>query len=214
MKQRITIIAFLAVFVLACVALAQDVGPGQKMRGQDGALSRVAKELQLSKEQVRSIIGIVKQFHADAKEIFKSTATDEEKKTKIEALKQTAEQSILGVLNADQRAKAEKMNLVKILLSPRLAMLARVLAQLDLTDQQKTAIKAIVQESETKASAIREDSSLTPEAKQTKLRELKQDTLTQIKAELDATQLQKLEELMKNRPERGQRPGCRGGQQN
>jgi hypothetical protein len=201
MKQRIAMIALVGILVLACAALAQSTGPCYRTGGADRAFGRVVKELGLSNEQIQSIVGIVKQFRTDAKEVFKSSATKEEKKSKIMALKEAAGQSILAVLDADQRAKAEKTNLVEKLLSRRMAgrgwMLAKVLTKLDLSDAQKTAIKAIMQEHKTVAKSIREDSSLTPEAKKAQLQELRQDTLQQVKAELNADQLQKLEELMK-----------------
>ena len=69
--------------------------------------------------------------------------------------------------------------------------------ELNLTDDQKPKVQAIVKDSREKLKAVREDSSLTPEEKKAKVKEIQQDQATQLKAVLTPDQFTKWQEISK-----------------
>jgi protein CpxP len=70
--------------------------------------------------------------------------------------------------------------------------MAKILQDLNLTDQQKTDLKPILKDRMTQARAIREDSKLTPEQKRDKMKELTKATQEKIAAILTPEQKAKL----------------------
>jgi periplasmic protein CpxP/Spy len=81
--------------------------------------------------------------------------------------------------------------------------LAKVLKQLNLTDQQKADLKPILMDQRTQAKAIREDSKLTPEQKKEKMKDLMKATHEKIAAILTPEQKAKLKELRRNHEHKG-----------
>ncbi|MEN6358048.1 MAG: hypothetical protein ABFD83_13305 [Armatimonadota bacterium] len=202
MNRKTAVIALLAVFMLSCASFAQKgkSGPYGRAGGQKVNMGRIAKQLDLTKDQVKSIAGIVKEFHADAGDVRKSNVNQEEKQSKIKALRQSAGKSIMNVLNSDQQVKAKKMKLIDRLLNRRPASpLLGILAKLDLTQEQKASIKSVVKASDEKIKAIRQDTTLTPEVRQAKCKEVREDTISRIKEQLTLDQLKKFNELLQNR---------------
>ncbi len=207
MTKRIAVFMMIAVFALASLAYARG-NTAQHQKGRNGVLSGISQKLGLTDDQVQSIVAKVKEFHDQAKQIRQSTMTLDEKKSKIQALRQSTKESILSVLTAEQREKAEKMGLVERLLNPKPAMgLMRILAKLNLTEQQKTEIKELMTSNREQCQAIKNDTSLSTEAKQAKIQELRKENLEKIKGVLTADQLKQFEELMQNLP---QHQGKRG----
>lgn len=203
MTKRIVLFVMIAVFALGSIAIARNNTAGC-MKGGRGILDRASEKLGLTNEQVQSIVEKVKEFHDQAIQIRQSTMTQDEKKSKIQTLRQSTGESILNVLTAEQREKAEQMRFVERLLQPKPGMgLMRIMAKLDLTEQQKTEIKALIESHREQCEAVRNDTTLSPDAKRTKIQELRQSSLEKIKALLNAEQVKKLEELMQNRPKPG-----------
>jgi Spy/CpxP family protein refolding chaperone len=209
MKVKITTLVLAIVFATTAVALAQGNHVRATKAERRGEGVRMAQKLGLSQEQVQQIRDIVKQYRADAVRVLKSEATREQKADQIKSLKANATAAINAVLTPEQQEKAK--GLIDKILSPRRHREAKalwVLKQLNLTEDQKTQVKAILQESRTQAKAVYDDSTLTNEQKRERVAEIRKTTFDKIKALLTPEQLQKLEELKKNRPqprERGAR---------
>lgn len=200
MTKRIAVFMMIAVFALASLAYARG-NTAQHQKGGNGVLAGISQKLGLTDDQVQSIVAKVKEFHDQAKQIRQSTITLDEKKSKIQALRQSTKESILSVLTAEQREKAEKIGLVERLLNPKPAIgLMRILAKLNLTEQQKAEIKHLMTSNREQCQAIKNDTSLSTEAKQAKIQELRKENLEKIKGVLTADQLKQFEELMQNRP--------------
>lgn len=72
---------------------------------------------------------------------------------------------------------------------------AKVLKELNLTDQQKAALKPILKESRAQGKAIREDTKLTPEQKRDKVKDLMKATHEKIAGILTPEQKTKLKDL-------------------
>jgi Spy/CpxP family protein refolding chaperone len=83
--------------------------------------------------------------------------------------------------------------------------------ELNLTDDQKPKFQEIMKSSREKMKDLREDTSLTPEDKKAKAKEIQENTATQMKALLTPEQFTKWQELVKHA--RGNRPpgGGAGG---
>jgi len=212
MRIRTAALVVLAIFALAAICVAADAPKDcAKQPGKTGM--RFAKELGLTKEQAQQIRDIVEKFHADVKDVVKTDATKADKAAKIKDLKTTVGDAIMAVLTPDQQEKAKQMNLVKRLLSPareHAGGLDRILAQLNLNDAQRAKIKTIQEDSETKAKAIRDDTSLTPDQKRTNMQDLRQQTIVSIEGVMTDAQKAKFEELLKANPWPKGKQGKRG----
>ena len=80
---------------------------------------------------------------------------------------------------------------------------------LDLTDEQKPKVEAIMKGAGEKRKALREDTALTPEDKKAKAKAIQEDTTAQMKAVLTAEQFAKYEKMAQGM--RGNRPPGGGG---
>lgn len=83
------------------------------------------------------------------------------------------------------------------------------LSDLNLTDDQKTKIKAIYQEQADKIQKMREDTSLSQDDRRSKMMEMNKDSNEKIKAILDKDQQKKFDEMQERMRPRG--PGGPGG---
>lgn len=70
--------------------------------------------------------------------------------------------------------------------------------KLGLTDDQKTQIKSIHQDAKAQAQAIKNDSTLTPEQKKAKMKELREQTKTKTEALLTPEQKEKMQQARAN----------------
>ena len=77
---------------------------------------------------------------------------------------------------------------------------------LDLTDEQKPKVEAIMKSSMEKRKALREDTALTPEDRKAKMKTIQEETATQMKAVLTPEQFAKFEKMRSGHP-----PGGAGG---
>jgi periplasmic protein CpxP/Spy len=84
----------------------------------------------------------------------------------------------------------------------------RMAQQLNLTEQQKTQIEGFQQAGRQQAESIKNDSSLTPEQKRDKLRQLRQSTHQQIVGVLTPEQQQQLQKLRGEHKGRGGKHGA------
>ena len=89
--------------------------------------------------------------------------------------------------------------------------LQRMTHQLDLTSEQQTKIRPILEQESSQMQALHQDSSLTPQEMHAKMQQIRQTTNDQIKAQLTSEQQQKFEQMQMRRP-RGPMGGP-GGQQ-
>jgi Spy/CpxP family protein refolding chaperone len=85
----------------------------------------------------------------------------------------------------------------------------RIAEQLNLTDDQKPKVKAIIEDQRKKMGDLRQDTSLSREDKMAKRKAIQDDTVAQMKAVLTADQFQKwqvMQPQMRNRPPGGTPP--------
>lgn len=79
------------------------------------------------------------------------------------------------------------------------ARMQKLAAALGLTDAQKAQLKPILKDARQQAEAIKADTSLTPEARKDKMKELRRSTKQQMMTVLTPDQLQKMKELRQQR---------------
>ena len=208
---KILATTLLAVCVLATGSIAQqskvirgNKSQANQSQGQcQGKGQCKMNQLGLSQDQKTQIQSIVKKFHEDVKGIRQSNATKEEKKNQITALRESAAGAINAILTPEQQAKANQTGLIDKILGthPLMQKMLEIFSQLNLTDAQKAQIQTIMQSTREKVKAVREDSSLTPDAKKTQITALRKDSRQQINALLTPEQQQKLKDLIgKQRP--------------
>ncbi|MDQ3651403.1 MAG: hypothetical protein M3458_14245 [Acidobacteriota bacterium] len=80
--------------------------------------------------------------------------------------------------------------------------LARMLDELNLTEEQKGKAKTVLDDQAKQMKAVREDSSLAREDRQAKMRDIRQATMKQIKEMLTPEQLKKMDELQQKAREK------------
>lgn len=202
MKSRVITGSILLVFVLAALAVAQT---GRECKREKAAYkgAAIAQRLGLSQEQKEQIRSILRQYRADAKSVLQSSDAQEQKIEKIKVLRDKTAFAIDALLTPEQREKARQIGLTERLLRLRnhyRGKMLWVLKKLNLTQDQKESVKAIIRDTGTQIRAIKENPSLTPEAKRVKFVEIRNDSFEKIKSLLTPEQLRKLEELRKTGP--------------
>lgn len=198
------IIAALAVSGMAFAKSAARSGG----KANNPAISQANQRPKLSDSQKEQIKAIVKDFHAKAKEIWKSNVTDTEKNAQIEALRAKSAESINAVLTPEQQSNPMVQKMIQRMLGPGIGAKLKWLAdQLGLTEAQRTQIKEISKDARQQAKAIRQDTTLARQQQKEKILQLKQDTITKIKAVLTPEQLQKLNDILAQHPEWSKRLG-------
>ncbi len=84
------------------------------------------------------------------------------------------------------------------------AMLDHMSKELNLTDDQKTKIKPILEEQTKQMQDVRQSTSTSPEDRRAKMKQIHENTMSQIRPILNSDQQKKLEEMMSRRGERGE----------
>jgi len=90
--------------------------------------------------------------------------------------------------------------------SERNDRLKSVADELNLTDDQKTKVKPILQDEAQKLKALRQDTSLAKEDKKVKLKSIREDTNAKIKPILTADQLEKWNKTREAGPKKPRKP--------
>ena len=84
------------------------------------------------------------------------------------------------------------------------AMLERMSKELNLTDDQKTKIKPILEEQTKQMQDARQSTSTSDQDRRAKMKQIHENTMNQIRPILNSDQQKKLEEMMSRRSERGE----------
>ncbi len=185
--------------------------PGQqrwsgKHHGQSG-IERMAQELNLTDQQKTQMQSIMQTQRQQAQTIRQdSSLSPELKKDKLKQLRESTHQQMMALLTPEQQQKMKDLRAQHQGMR-RGAAGRGPFARLNLTDEQKTKIQPLMQTQHQQVQAVRQDTSLTPEQKQAKIREIHQSTRTQIEAVLSPEQLQQLQQWrMRRGPKHGPPP--------
>lgn len=182
--------------------------PNRGPKGELGAalLRRMQDQLanlDLTAEQTTAVDKILadvkEQVAALRADVQAKTTTPAELRNRIQALAQETRQKIMEVLTPEQKQKARE----QMAANGPLAMLERIqkaVAELNLTDDQKTKMQAIVADVREQAKGIREKAQNDRQAATQELQKLLRDSREKIMQLLTPEQSQKLAELVKDRP--------------
>jgi Spy/CpxP family protein refolding chaperone len=197
-------IALLSLFVAAAMAAQTAPAPSDntttaphKMAPwHDGGFEHMARQLNLTDQQKTQIQGFTQAGRQQAQSIQQDTSlTPEQKRDKFRQLRAATRQQVLSVLTPEQQEQMKQLR-------SQYAGMGRgrgPLAQLNLTDDQRAKIQPILQSSRQQAQAVRNDSTLTPEQKKAKMRDIRQDAMTQMNSLLTPEQQQQWQQMRQHR---------------
>ncbi|NJL76812.1 MAG: hypothetical protein HC892_19135 [Saprospiraceae bacterium] len=190
--MKFTKIAFLFVFVLTTtLAMAQSKNKAQ-----------VAKDLGITEEQVVSFEAINKKYAEEGKTLkADNTLSKKAKSQKAKELKSKREEELIGLLGQ------EKFNEYQAYLAnqrtEKQEERAAAISELGLTAEQEQQLKAINQKYLKEGKTVKEDTSLAPEQKKAKGKEMNDARLAEIKTVLSTEQYEKFVAMEKEK--RGQK---------
>jgi Spy/CpxP family protein refolding chaperone len=201
MDMKKLIGSLLALTLIVSAAQAQE----QKMEGRHGRHHQkemFAKQLNLTEDQKKQL----KDINADAKkqmaELKKNdNMTVKDFNSRKEAIKKQQHDKMLALLTPDQKAQMEKMKQDRMAKGKERSQhgLEKMKTQLNLTDDQVSKLKASHDSFTAKAQEIRNNSSLTSDQKKEQFKELAKQQKEETKSILTKDQLQKMQELHKDR---------------
>jgi len=193
--------SLLALTLIVSAAQAQE----QKMEGHHGRHHQkemFAKQLNLTEDQKKQL----KDINADAKkqmaELKKNdNMTVKDFNSRKEAIRKQQHDKMLALLTPDQKAQMEKMKQDRMAKGKERSQrgLEKMKTQLNLTDDQVSKLKASHDSFAAKAQEIKNNSSLTSDQKKEQFKELAKQKKEETKSILTKDQLQKMQELHKDR---------------
>ena len=177
--------------------------PHKMMPRHNGGFERMAQQLNLTDQQKTQIQGFTQAGRQQAQSIKQDTTlTPEQKRDKFRQLRASTHQQILGALTPEQQQQMKQLR-------SQYAGMGRgrgPLAKLNLTDDQRAKIQPILKSSRQQAQAVRNDTTLTPEQKQAKMRDIHQGAMSQMNSLLTPEQQQQWQEMRQHRGPGG-KPG-------
>ena len=205
-------IALLSIFLAAAMAAQTAPAPSENaaaapqkmMPRHHGGFERMAQQLNLTDQQKTQIQGFTQAGRQQALSIKQDTTlTPEQKRDKFRQLRASTHQQVLGVLTPEQQQQMKQLRSQHAGMGRgKGAGMGRgmgPLARLNLTDDQRAKIQPILQSSRQQARAVRNDTTLTPEQKQAKMRDIHQDTMTQMNSLLTPEQQQQWQQMRQHR---------------
>jgi Spy/CpxP family protein refolding chaperone len=160
-----------------------------------GPGSMIAEKLTLTDDQKAKIKGIQEAAKAQIETVQKDTSLSQDaKQAKQKEIRKSAEEQIHALLTPEQLKELREMNNKASVQAPRTPELGRgIMAELNLTEDQKASIKSINQAARSEMEAVRSDTSLTKDAREAKLKSIRESAMTRIRAVLTPEQQQKLD---------------------
>ena len=173
---------------------ANDSAPRHMGEMRDRGLEHMARRLNLTDQQKTQIQGLFQTRRTQAMSIKQDTSlTTEQKQDKLRQLRESNRQQMTAVLTPEQQQQMRQMRRHREGMGGGRGPFAR----LNLTSDQKSKIQPLVQSQHQQVEAVRMDSSLTPEQKQAKVRDIRQGTKSQIHSLLTPEQQEQLKEKRK-----------------
>lgn len=196
---RIVLILFIAAALSAQTApQPAATGPAPQHMGamSQGGFDRMAQQLNLTDQQKSQLQGIFQNHRQQAQSIAQDASlTPQQRQDKLRQLRESTHQQVSAVLTPEQQQQMQQLRRQRQGMGGAMGPMGR----LNLTPDQKSKIRPIMQSSHQQVQAVRTDSSLTPEQKQAKLREIHQNTKSQIESLLTPEQQQQLQDMRKGR---------------
>jgi periplasmic protein CpxP/Spy len=177
--------------------------PPHKMMRQHNGIDAMAQQLNLNDQQKTQIQGIFQTQRQQAQAIRQDTSlTPEQKQEKLKALRASTHQQVEGVLTPEQQQQMKQLRAQHEGMGKGMGGAANgmgPLSRLNLTPDQRAKIEPIMKSTREQAQAVRNDTSLTPEQKQAKMREIHQGAMAQVKSLLTPEQQQQMQNWRQHR---------------
>lgn len=184
---------------------------GRHHRGDH--MQKMAQKLNLTQQQQDQLKPMFQQQRDQAKAIWQDNSlTQDQKKEKMQALRQDFHSQVNGVLTPDQQQQfAQMREKGKARMAERRGKMGQRMAQkLNLSQQQQDQLKPIFDKHRDQAKTIWQDNTLTQDQKKEKMLALRQDMQTQMNAVLTPDQQQQWQQMRENMK---QHRHHRGGQE-
>jgi Spy/CpxP family protein refolding chaperone len=181
---------------------------GRGAHGQRG-FENMAQELNLSDEQQTQMKDIFQKQRQQAQSIRQDTSlTPEQRRQKMQELRQSTHQQMMSILNSDQQQKWQQLQSQHKGMRHGKEMEKGMgpgggMAALNLTPDQRSKLQPIFQSTHQQIMAVRNDSSLSSDQKQAKIRDIRQNTMAQVNSILTPEQQQQWQQMRQQR--RGKR---------
>ncbi len=178
---------------------------GQGMRHgrmQQNGILRMSQQLNLTQDQQTQIRDLLQKRRQQAQSIRQDTSLSaEQRQQQIQQLRQSTHQQVLGVLTPEQQTKLTELEKQRR---------GGGMAALNLTPEQRAKLQPIREQMRKDVLAVRQDSSLTPQQKQEKIRDIRQNATGQMKEVLTPEQQQQLEQMWQRRTQPAAPPAPQG----
>ncbi len=194
MRTRFTIlIAGLALATTMWAQAGSTPVPAERAKHARGP-ERMFQALNLTDDQKAKVQTILQGERSQIQALRNNTSlTDEQKKQQIRELRKNDHQQLLAVLTPEQQAKMKELRQGK---EGRGGFHAgRRFQGLNLTEQQKAQLQPVFQATRQQLQALRSDTTLTPEQKHEKMREIRQNQMAQMKSILTPEQQQQWQQM-------------------
>jgi periplasmic protein CpxP/Spy len=195
------------IFFLALGASAQEKPNGHHGHHKGRHRQEVLKkDLNLTENQKQQLKAVNETYHKQLAELNKNESiTVKEMRDRKASLAKEHRTSIQGILTAEQKAKVEanrqkSRDKRQEMQAQRMDKMKKDLA---LTNDQASKLKSMNEGYKTKMESLKKDESLDRTAKKEQFKALHEKHKAEIKDVLTQEQIQKLEEMRKNRGERG-----------
>lgn len=193
-RSKLILLAALVIGAsLVCMQAASAVGMHKAGAGP-AYMDQLTKALNLTPDQVSKIQAIHQnaKVQKDAVVADKSLTVDA-RRAKLMELHKSMQSQVMAVLTPDQQAKYTTF------MAQRRAKWADKMSALGLTPDQQARIKSIRETSRKQIAAVRADTTLTPAARQAKVRDILTASREQIRQVLTPEQRSKLDAARSNR---------------
>ena len=196
---------FATAFMLSAMAWAQTTqAPAANPTAKPGhGREGIFQQLNLTQDQRAKIESFRQSERSQIQALRSNTSlTDDQKKQQIRDLRKTDHQQLLAILTPEQQAQLKQLQGARKGRAEGFKA-GRGLQALNLTDQQKQELKPVFQSTHQQMQALRSDTTLTPEQKREKMKEIRQNQMSQMKSILTPDQLQQLHQMRGRRMHKG-----------
>ena len=174
--------------------------PHPMMSRNHGGWERMAQQLNLTDQQKTQIQNFTQAARQQALSIKQDTSlTPEQKRDKFKQLRASTHQQVLGVLTPEQQQQMKQLRSQYAGMGNGKGAGMGPLAKLNLTQDQRAKIGPIMQSVRQQAQAVRNDTTLTPQQKRAKMRDIHQGAMTQLNSLLTPEQQQQWQEMRQHR---------------
>lgn len=174
-------------------------GAGRGLARRPGVV-RMLQRLDLTPDQKTQVRNLLQTQRQKVQSIRQDAAlSPEQKQDQIKEIRQSTHRQVLGILSPEQQARLKQFQERR-----------RGLAALNLTPDQRAKIRPIQQQMHQDVMAVRQDASLTPQQKQGKIRDIRQNAMLQMKSVLTPEQQQQFEQMRQRRGQPSPRPSPEG----